>query len=303
MTPAMSSLARTREIAQGIRRRVLAHVVANNGGYLSQACSSAEILATLYHHIMNLGPSEGPEAPPPFVGAPGPGRPAQTGAAYNGAAAPDLDRFIFSPVHYALTLYATLIETGRMGESALDQFNVDGSTVELIGAEHSPGHEVTAGSLAQAISQAGGIALARRLRGDTGKVWVFISDGELQEGQTWEAMAAFAFHRLDNIAVVIDANGHQCDGVMDRVMTIEPAVARLEAFGACAREVDGHDVESLVAAASTEHPGRPLVIVARTDARHGIALLEERATKLHHVRFRSDDERQRYAELLQEWQA
>ena len=111
-----------------------------------------------------------------------------------------------------LVLYSTLIETGRLAPEALDSFNEDGSTVELIGAEHSPGHEVTAGSLGQAISQAGGIALARRLRGEPGRVWVFISDGELQEGQTWEAFAAFAFHRLHTIGVYVDVNGQQCDG-------------------------------------------------------------------------------------------
>ncbi len=126
-------------------------------------------------------------------------------------------------MHYALVLYAVLIETGRLGAEALEQFNRDGSTMELIGAEHSPGHEVTAGSLGQALSQAGGIALARRLRGDSGRVWVFMSDGELQEGQTWEAFQALAHYRLDNLGVVLDANGQQCDGRMSEVMNIEPA--------------------------------------------------------------------------------
>ena len=177
---------KARQAARAVRRRVLAHTLRNNGGYLSQACSAAEILATLYLKVMRLGPSEGPLVPRPFAGVPGPSNPDSfTGGSYNGPQAPDLDRFIFSPVHYALVLYSLLIEVGRLGPDALDQFNRDGSTVELIGAEHSPGHEVTAGSLGQAISQAGGIALARRLRGDTGRVWVFMSDGEFQEGQTW----------------------------------------------------------------------------------------------------------------------
>ncbi len=290
-----------RDIARGIRRRVLAHTLKNNGGYLSQACSSAEILAALYTRIMNLGPSIAPKIPLPFSGVPGPDNPDYfTGAGYNGPKAPDLDRFIFSPVHYALVLYSALIEVGRLDENALDQFNVDGSTVELIGAEHSPGHEVTAGSLGQALSQAGGIALARRLKGDTGKVWIFMSDGEFEEGQTWEAFASLSYLKIDNIGVVVDANGQQCDGAMDDVMNVEPLAQRLRSFGAEVREVGGHDVQALADAAAEKHPGKPLVILARTDPCKGIDLLCRRAPKLHYVRFKSDEEFKEYENALME---
>lgn len=294
-----------RQVAEAVRRRVLEHTLGNDGGYLSQACSAAELLATLYLRVMRLGPSLGPAQPRPFAGVPGAGSPrAFTGAGYNGPKAPDLDRFIFSPVHYALVLYALLIELGRLGADALEQFNRDGGTVELIGAEHSPGHEVTAGSLAQAISQAGGIALARRLRGDTGRVWVFMSDGELQEGQTWEAFAALAYHRLGNIGVYIDANGQQCDGPMAAVMGVEPIADRLRAFGAEVHEVDGHDPDALAApAAQGDTRERPLVVVARTDPCRGIELLRGRAPKLHYVRFRDDEERHTYQRLLERLRA
>jgi len=289
----------TTRTAAGIRRRVLAHTISNNGGYLSQACSSAEILSTLYTRIMNLGPSEAPLIPVPFQGVPGPGnKKAFTGAAYNGPKKPDLDRFIFSPVHYALVLYSTLIEVGRLSPEALNQFNVDGSTVELIGAEHSPGHEVTAGSLGQAISQAGGIALARRLKGDSGMVWVFMSDGEFQEGQTWEAFSAFGFHGLDNVGVFVDVNGQSCDGKMDRVMNIEPLRSRLEAFGANVHEVDGHDVDALKAAAESREQGRCLCVLARTDPTRGIHLLKNRPDKLHYVRFVDEAEKKEYENFL-----
>lgn len=286
-------------VAQAVRRRVLEHTLRNNGGYLSQACSAAEVLTTLYLRVMNLGPSLGPLDPKPFSGVPGPHNPHSfTGGAYNGPRAPHFDRFIFSPVHYALVLYAVLIETGRLGANALEQFNRDGSTVELIGAEHSPGHEVTAGSLGQALSQAGGIALARRLRGDSGRVWVFMSDGELQEGQTWEALQALAYYRLDNLGVVLDANGQQCDGRMAEVMNIEPAAERLRAFGAAVFEVDGHDVDALATAAETPTGGRPRVVIARTDPCRGIDLLRERSPRLHYVRFKDPAERAAYARLL-----
>lgn len=288
--------------ARGVRRRVLEHTLRNNGGYLSQACSSAELLTTLFLRVMRLGPSQGPLEPPPFVGTPGPGNPeATSGAAYNGPLGPELDRFIFSPVHYALVLYAVLIEVGRLAPTALRQFNVDGSTVELIGAEHSPGHEVTAGSLAQAISQAGGVALARKLRGERGRVWVFMSDGEFQEGQTWEAFNALAYHGVDNLGVVVDANAQQCDGAMASVSTIEPLAERLRAFGATALEVDGHDVKAIAGAAATidsKHDG-PLVVIGRTDPCRGLELLRRRAPKLHYVRFKSTEEQAEYERELE----
>ncbi|NBC48595.1 MAG: transketolase [Gammaproteobacteria bacterium] len=299
-------------VADRIRRRVLEHTLRNNGGYLSQACSAAEILATLYLRVMRLGPSQGPAVPRPFAGVPSAANPdAFTGADYNGPKHPDLDRFIFSPVHYALVLYSLLIELGRLSPDALEQFNQDGSTVELIGAEHSPGHEVTAGSLGQALSQAGGIALARRLRGERGRVWVFMSDGEFQEGQTWEAFAALAHHRIGNLGVYIDANAQQCDGAMADVMTIEPLAERLRAFGAEVHEVDGHDPDALAApalarlAGPAAEPGateRPLVVIARSDPCRGIGLLRERAPKLHFLRFKSADEHDAYEDLLEHWQ-
>jgi transketolase len=293
-----------RRTARAVRRRVLAHTLRNNGGYLSQACSSAEMLATLYLKVMKLGPSEGPLAPRPFAGVPGPSNPHSfTGGSYNGPQAPHLDRFIFSPVHYALVLYSLLIEVGRLGPDALDQFNRDGSTVELIGAEHSPGHEVTAGSLGQAISQAGGIALARKLRGDSGRVWVFMSDGEFQEGQTWEAFAALAYYQLDNVGVYVDANGQQCDGKMDSVMNVEPLASRLESFGAAVCEVNGHDVDGLAAPAESPRPGKPLVVLARTDPCRDIQILRGRAPNLHYVRFKSEEEFAAYQQMLAEFEA
>ncbi len=287
--------------ATGIRRRVLQLVLDHDGGYLSQACSSAEILATLYLRIMRLGPSQGPAAPPPFPGTPGAGNDdAINGGVYNGPREPHLDRFFFSPVHYALALYATLVQTGRLAPEALEQFNVDGGTVEMIGAEHSPGIETMAGSLGQTLSVAGGVALGRRLKGETSRVWVFMSDGELQEGQTWEALAAASHHGLDNLGVYMDVNAQQCDGPMETVATVEPAAERVRAFGAAVHEVDGHDVQALAAPAREEHPGAPLVVLCRTDPCRGIAPLQQRSHKLHHVRFRDEQERRAFERALEE---
>lgn len=290
---------KVRRIAYGIRRRVLEHTVAANGGYLSQACSSAEMFAVLYSKIMNLGRSEAPPVPSPFGGVPGPGNHNYvTGVAYNGPKAPHLDRFYLSCVQYALVLYAALVETGRMAEEGLEMFNQDGSTVEMIGAEHSPGHEITSGSLGQGLSQVAGISLGRRLKGETGLQWVFMSDGEFQSGQTWETVQALAFHKIDNIRVFVDVNGQQCDGPMEEVMTIEPLLERLESFGARVICVDGHDIDALVEIAACRPDGRPLFVLAYTDTARGMAILEERKPKLHYVRFKDPGEREQYREFL-----
>ncbi len=287
-------------VAQGIRRRVLALTIERNGGYLSQACSSAEILATLYTRVLKLGASQGPSVPPPFQGVPGKEpHPAITGAAYYGPKTATLDRFLVSPAHYAVAIYAALVEVGRMAPEGLAQFNTDGSTVEMIGAEHSPGMELTTGSFGQALSQAGGIALARRLRGETGRVWVFMSDGELQEGQSWEAVQALVFHQLGNVGVYVDVNGQQVDGRTKDVMNVEPLDARLQAFGATVVRVDGHDVDALAAPAERPIDHRPLFVLADTDPSQGIAPLAERKPLLHFVRFGSDAERVRYRAFLE----
>ncbi|HLN60698.1 MAG TPA: transketolase [Symbiobacteriaceae bacterium] len=288
-------------MARGIRRRVLEHILANNGGYLSQACSSAELFAALYSKIMHLGPSQAPMVPPPFPGVPSQENPHYfTGALYNGPRAPHLDRFYMSPAHYGLVLYAALIEAGRMAPEGLAQFNHDGSTVEMIGAEHSPGMEVTTGSLGQGLSQAMGVALARKLRGETGRTWVLMSDGEFHEGQTWEAMEILQFHKLDRVGIYVDVNGQCCDGKMESVMDLGDLRAKLEAFGARVVVVDGHDLEALAAPALQEPDGRALVVLCMTDPCRGAEPLRRNAPKLHYLRFKNAEEKKRYEDLLQE---
>ncbi len=289
-----------RRVAAGVRRRVLEHTIKNSGGYLSQACSSAEILATLYVKVMDLGTTPVPLVPKPFPGVPGPDNPNSfTGASFNGAGE-NQDRFFLSPAQYALVLYATLIETGRMAEEGLLQFNRDGGSVEMIGAEHSPGMETMTGSLGQGISQAAGTAMARKRKGEKGKVFIFMSDGEFQIGQTWEALQAMSFHRLDNVIIYVDVNGFQCDGAMSKVMNIEPLDKRLAAFGCRVLRVSGHDISALARAGSLKPGGKPVVVLADTDACRGLTMLKSRMPKMHYVRFASPEEKARYAEALAE---
>lgn len=296
-------LARAESMAERMRVRGFDYVMRNNGGYLSQICSSAEIFSYLYLRGLHIGPSEAPMVPGPFEGNPGAGNPAyENGGLYNGPRTPEYDRFYFSPAHYALVLYVALIEAGRLGEEALEAFNQDGSKVELIGAEHSPGVESTTGSLGQALSQAIGVAMARRHKGETGNVWVMMSDGEFQEGQTWEAIQCASHYKLGNLAAIVDVNAQQCDGPMETVMTIEPLAERIRAFGGEAVEIDGHDMEAMDFAVQNRMSNRPLFILARTDPTRGVPLMQERPV-LHYLRFGSDEERARYREAFETMKA
>lgn len=293
-----------KRIADNIRLRVMEHTVKNRGGYLSQACSSAEIVASLYLKILNIGEVGEPIIPQRFPGVPGPGNTNyMTGSIYNGPMSPEYDRFILSPSQYALVIYAALIETGRMDPSGLDQFNKDGSIVEMIGAEHSPGMEVMTGSLGQGISQGAGIAMARKLKGDTGRVVLLMSDGECQSGQFWEAVQAMAFHKLDNMLIYVDVNGYQCDGKMTTVMNIEPFEKRLEAFGARVFRVDGHNIDVLVSLGTLKPDGRPTFILCDTDPCRGIDILKKRIPKLHYVRFTSEEEWNQYKQTYEQLKA
>ncbi|SNY90228.1 transketolase [Cohaesibacter sp. ES.047] len=285
----------TAEVALGIRRRVFEHSIRNNGGYLSQACSAAEQLAWLYNEQLNLGAPTLPAIPKPFAGVPSADNPDyHTGAGYNGPATPEFDRLFIAPAHYALVAYATLIEVGRMDEEGLKMFNQDGSSVEMIGAEHSPGMEVHNGTLGIGLSTGAGLAYGRKMRGETGKTWVFMSDGEVEEGQTWEAVQAAQFHGIDNLCAIMDVNEQQCDGAMSSVMEVGDIRRKLIDFGAVCVEIDGHDLDAMRQAAEEPHEGKPLIIMARTSPFHSMKILEERFPRLHYVRFKSEDERARF---------
>lgn len=286
-------------VAHGIRKRAIELTLAKNGCYLSQALSSAEILSVLYTKVLNIGESVAPKVPGPFPGVPRPGK-HDLGADYNGPRTAEYDRLLLSAAHYAVAVYAALVETGRLAPEALFSFNDDGSSVEMIGAEHSPGMELTTGSFGQALSQAAGIALARRLDKESGKSWVFMSDGEFEEGQTYEAIQAMCHYELDTVGVYVDVNGQQVDGATRDVMNIEPLSDRLTGFGAHVEVVDGHDIEALYNASQVDHPGKPLFILCYTDTAKGVPILDHRKPYLHFVRFKNEEEKQELESFLEE---
>jgi transketolase len=161
----------------------------------------------------------------------------------------------------------------------------------MIGAEHSPGMEVHNGTLGIGFSTGAGLAYGRKRRGDTGEVCVFMSDGEVQEGQTWEAVQAAAHHKIDNLWALMDVNDQQCDGAMDSVMEVGDIATKFNNFGAVCVEVDAHDLDALREARKTPHEGRPLIILARSSPTQGMEFLRKRFPRLHYVRFKSEEER------------
>lgn len=277
-----------RRVANHIRTRVLELCLEKNGTYLSQALSSAEILGALYVKVLHLAPLAKPLYTPMFTGTPGSHNPSPSGGRFHGEPGALYDRFLISPAHYAVGIYAALEAVGRLDRSAFMTFNEDGSTLEMIGAEHSPGFELTTGSFGQALSQACGIAQARKVKGESGRTFVFISDGELEEGQTWEAAQAAAFFKLDKVHVFVDVNGQQYDGNTKDVMNIEPIDARFKAFGWNVHRVDGHDVEAIAGTAEMEPNGKPTVTLCDTNTTQGIPYLDSRKPHLHYVRPKSE---------------
>ncbi len=275
------------KIAHQIRRRVLETALRRGGVNLSQACSSAEIWATLYTRIMNITDVEAPLTPPYFPGAPKAGFKGITGADYNGKQLPESDRIFLSPVQSSIVQYAALASTGRLSEEGFLSFGEDGSVVEHIGEAHSPGMEVSTGSLGQALGMAGGIAMARRMKGETGRQIVVLGDGELELGMTWEAIQAMVQQKLNNVLIIIDRNRLQCDGLMKDVCDVEDTLkARFEAFGCEVYEIDGHNCAVLEAIANQapNAEGKPRVIMANTNPIKGIEEMEDKGTRIHFVR-------------------
>jgi transketolase len=253
-TPQQAGPARAADLgrlATAIRLRAVRMVAPQGFGYLGQALSAAE----------------------------------QYAAVYGAALRPGTDRVVCSPGHYVIAVYAAAAEMGLLDEAALASYGQDGAVLPAIGTEHIPVPDYSCGSLGQGLSAAAGFALADRLRGRAGvRTFAFLSDGEMQEGQVWEAAMFAAHYRLGQLTVLLDANNSQVDGPVDSITTIDPIAAKWQAFGWDATELDGHDVHAIAAAlAGPSGPsgpsggepgtGRPRVLICRTSTRHGLACL------------------------------
>lgn len=241
--------ARTRERAADIRR--IATEVASRSGqaYIGQALGVADMLACVYELGMRS----------------------------------ERDRFVLSPGHYGLAFYAA--NAGRYDFEELCTYGADGSVFEQSPLEGVPGVEVTGGSLGQGLSQAAGLALGERVQHGGGRVFCLISDGELQEGQTWEALTAIGHLGLSNLVVLLDRNGMQVDGPTDSILNVEPVAEKFAAFGLHVEEVGGHDldqIEQAILAAIDPANIRPRAVIFRTRLGKGVPEFEN-ASYPHYI--------------------
>ena len=231
ITPVSSTNELTR-LAARIRLHAARMVGIQGFGYLGQALSAGDIYAALFG---------------------------------SGILRPGHDRFVLSPGHYAVVFYAVAAELGLISQDELTRYGLDGALLEAISTERTPLIDIACGSLGQGVSGAIGLALASRFANDDRRTFAFVSDGEMEEGQVWEAAMFASHHMLDRLTVVIDANNSQVDGPVTFVSTIEPIADKWRAFGWQVEDVDGHDVEALVKALRSGMKGKPLVVIARTD--------------------------------------
>ncbi|MGH9837456.1 MAG: transketolase [Blastocatellia bacterium] len=267
-----------RRKAKQIRRNVLRMAHGKGEGYVGQGLGAADMLAALYFHEMRYDATK-------------PGWPATDEAR---------DRFLLSTGHYSIVLYAALTAIGLYPESELAGYGADESHFGMSTVADSPGVEITGGSLGMGLSQAVGMALGARLRAQDGilrhdqpaafRVFNFLSDGELQEGATWEAAMCAAHYKLDNLVALVDVNGVQADGQTTDVMTMEPIEEKWRAFGWQTARIDGNSMEALVAAlhAARELSGQPKVIVCDTVMGKGVPFIEARP-RGHFVRVGQDE--------------
>ena len=237
--------------ARIIRKHVIQMVSQHGQGYIQQGLGAADLFTYLYFHELNLSPQKLDN--------------------------PQRDRFILSTAHNTAVFYATLAEAGFFETEKLQQYCMDESTLEINASERLDGLvECTCGSLGQGLSVACGLALGLKKANNPARIFVMLGDGELEEGQLWEAVLFAAAHNLKNLIMLIDLNYMQVEGDVRCVTKIDPVDKKFEAFGWQQQIVDGHDFEQIFSAFSKlDNSGNaPTAIIAQTIPGKGIDFLE-----------------------------
>ena len=247
--------------AYNIRRHALIMGQVQGQGYIGQALGAADLLAVSYFHALRYRADD-----------------------------PDWeqrDRFYLSIGHYAIALYAALLEAGILPLDERETYGADDSRLPMSGmAAYTPGMEITGGSLGHGLGIAVGACLGLKRKGNPAFIYNLLSDGELNEGSTWEAVMSAAHWRLDNLIALVDVNNQQADGHSSEILSFEPLADRWQAFGWHVQRVDGNDLAALVAAfdaARRHNQPQPRVILCDTRMGKGVAFLEARE-KTHFIR-------------------
>lgn len=263
------------DIARRLRRHIVTSTTAAGSGHPSTSLSMVELLTVLYFGGVLRYDSAAP-------------------------ADPDRDRFVLSKGHGAPGLYAVLAEAGFFPVEELASLRRLGSALEgHPNMRRLPGVEASTGSLGQGLSMGIGHALAARLDGRDARVYVMTGDGELGEGQVWEAAMFAGNHELDNLTWIVDHNGFQQTGAVADVQPLDPLGAKLEAFGFAVREIDGHSLDDVAEAYSWAAgvEGKAQAIVARTVKGKGVSLLEATPGKWHGKPVPPDEEARALEEI------
>ncbi|MFJ5359649.1 transketolase [Pectobacterium sp. CHL-2024] len=249
-----------------IRRYALLMGEVQGQGYIGQALGYADVLATAFAHIMNYRPDE-PEWE-------------------------ERDRFLLSHGHYAIAYYAALIEAGIIPREELETYGSDDSRLPMSGmATYTPGMEISGGSLGQGLSIAVGMALGLKQKQNSALVINSMSDGELDEGSTWEAAMSAAHYGLSNLINVVDVNKQQADGDSRKILGFEPLEDKWSSFGWYVQRIDGNDLAAVIKAFDNakSHPeNKPRVILCDTLMGKGVPFLETR-DKNHFIRVDADE--------------
>ena len=255
-----------RERARRIRRHALRMGEVQGQGYIAQALGAADFLAVSYFHALNYKPAE-----PEWEGR---------------------DRFCLSIGHYAIALYAALIEAGVIPEDEIESYGGDDSRLPMSGmAAYTPGMEITGGSLGHGLGISVGMALGLKRKKSSAFVYNLFSDGELDEGSTWEAAMSAGSFGLDNLIGIVDVNNMQADGPSTQQLNFEPLKPKFEAFNWYTQRVDGNDIDALVAAFDNarNHKGKqPRLIICDTRMGRGVPFLEARE-RSHFLRVEADE--------------
>jgi transketolase len=243
---------RTGQLADRIRGHVVDMCAGSEGGHLGGSLSIVDILTVLYFSVLRIDPAR-PEDP-------------------------DRDVCVLSKGHGALALYAALAERGFLPVAELASYGRPGSRLMAHPTRAVPGVEMPTGSLGHGLALGLGFALAHRLAGTARRSFVITGDGELQEGSCWEAVGCAAAQRADGLVAIVDRNDLQLTGRTEDIGPLEPLASRWAAFGWAVREVDGHDRTALARALGSApwEPGRPSVVLARTEKGHGIPFVAGR---------------------------
>ena len=252
--------------AYRIRRNALRMGEVQGQGYIAQALGIADVLAVAYFHALRYRPDD-PEWE-------------------------ERDRFLLSIGHYAIALYAALIEARILPEDEIETYGTDNSRLPMSAmAAYTPGMEITGGSLGHGLPIAIGFALALKRKNSKSLVYNLFSDGELDEGATWEAAMSASSFQLDNLIGIVDVNNQQADGPSTKVLCFEPLAPKFEAFGWHVQRVNGNDIDALVEAfekARALAEPRPRMIICDTTMAKGVPFLEQRESN-HFLRVEPDE--------------